>query len=126
LTKIYTGIDIVENKRIQEAISKFGNSFLSRVFTDKEIKYCTSQKNSIQCFSARFACKEACIKAFYSAFQKKLTFKEIEILGEQGKPATILLHPDIDKNNIPIDTINISFSIAHEKNNSVAIVIIYL
>ncbi len=125
MTNIYTGIDIVENKRIQEAIERFGNSFLSRVFTEKEIKYCTSQKNTIQCFSARFACKEACIKAFYSAFKKKLSFKEIEILGKQGEPAEILLHPNIEKNNIPIDSINISFSIAHEKKNSVAVVIIY-
>ncbi len=126
MTKIYTGIDIVDNKRIQNAISKFGDTFLKRIFTEKEINYCTNQKNSIQCFSARFACKEAFIKAFYSAFQKKLSFKEIEIIGKQGEPAEILLHPIIEKNNILIDTINISFSIAHEKNNSVAIVIIYI
>ena len=124
--KIYTGIDIVENKRIEKAVLRFGDLFLNRIFTEKEIKYCISHKNRIPCFAARFACKEACIKAFYSAFKVRLSFKEIEIIGKPGEPAEILLHPNIEKRNSFIDTVNISFSLSHERNNSVAIVIIYI
>ncbi len=118
--KIFTGIDIVENDRIKRAIDRYGDAFLRRVFTDKEIDYCLSKKDFISCFSARFAAKEATIKAYYQAFGKTLSFKDIEVLGKKNKPAEILLH--YYKNHL---NINISLSISHEKNYSVAIVILY-
>ncbi len=118
--KIFTGIDIVENDRIKKAIDKYGDNFLKRIFTQREIDYCFFKKNFIPCFSARFAAKEATIKAYYQAFGKTLSFKDIEILGKKNKPAEILLHNDKYHLNI-----NISLSISHEKNYSVAIVIIY-
>lgn len=116
--QIYTGIDILENERIKKAIEKFGDRFLKRIYTENEIKYC---KNSIPCFSARFAAKEACIKAYYQAFKKILYFNQIEIIGKQGQPAEILLHL---KEN-PSKAYKISLSIAHENKFSTAIVIIY-
>jgi len=119
--EIYTGIDIVENQRIEKVIKKFGNKFLKRVFTEEEINYCMKQKNYIPCLSARFACKEACIKAFYQAFGKVLTFKQIEIKGEKGKPAEILLH--LKKSTEK--PYKISISLSHENKFSTAIVIIY-
>ena len=125
ISDIYTGIDIVENKRIEEAIQKFGNSFLNRVFTEKELLYCKSKKEIIPCLSARFAAKEACIKAFSSAFGVNLSLKQIEILGFTGKNAEILLHHDIEKINIPINAYNLRVSISHEKNYSVASVILF-
>ncbi|WP_457640957.1 holo-ACP synthase [Persephonella sp.] len=123
--KIYTGIDIIENKRIEKAVKKYGDSFLKRIFTDREIKYCKNKKMMIECLAARFAAKEAFIKAYFQAFQKKLSYKEIEITGEAGKPAEILLHPSTSEAHPHLNTINISLSLSHEKNYSVAIVIIH-
>jgi len=123
--EIYTGIDIVENQRIEKVIKKFGNKFLKRVFTEEEINYCMKQKNYIPCLSARFACKEACIKAFYQAFGKVLTFKQIEVKGEKGKPAEILLHPEKNKKLLLSKSYKSSVSISHEKDFSVAIVLVY-
>lgn len=120
--EIFTGIDIVENKRIERAINKLGNKFLNRIYTERELDYCFSQKEKIPCLSARFACKEAVIKAFFQAFKKVLYFKNIEVLGKRGYPATILLH--IDEN--PLKPYDISISIAHEKNYSVAVAILTL
>ena len=120
--EIYTGIDIVENERIEKVYKKFGDRFLKKVFTDREINYCFSQKEVIPCLSARFACKEAVLKAFYQAFQEILPFKNIEILGNRGKPATVLLHLD-KKISSPY---KINISIAHEKKFSTAIAVIYL
>ncbi len=120
--KIYVGTDIVENQRIEKAIQKFGNKFLKRIYTQKEIDYCLSQKNSIGCFSARFAAKEACIKAYYQAFKEILHFNQIEILGKRGKPAEILLHLE----KLPASPFKITVSLAHEIKFSTATVIIYL
>ena len=120
--KIYVGTDIVENQRIEKAIQKFGDKFLKRIYTQKEIDYCLSQKNSIGCFSARFAAKEACIKAYYQAFKNVLHFNQIEVTGKQGLPAEILLH----LKEYPSNHFKITVSLAHEIKFSTATVIIYL
>ncbi|ACO03057.1 MAG TPA: holo-[acyl-carrier-protein] synthase [Persephonella sp.] len=124
--RLYTGIDIVENKRIENALKRYGDTFLRKIFTEREIGYCKNKKMMIECFSARFAAKEAFIKAYYQAFGKKLKYKDIEITGKQGEPAEILLHPSFQDRESSLNPENISLSISHEKNYSVAIVIIYL
>ncbi|WP_297890064.1 holo-ACP synthase [Sulfurihydrogenibium sp.] len=119
--KIYTGIDIVENNRIEKAYKKFGERFLKKIYTDREIQYCFKKKDFIPCLSARFAAKEATIKAYYQAFNKSINYKSIEIIGINGKPAEIILHNDTNhKKNF-----DVSISISHEKKYSVAVVIIY-
>ena len=57
------GNDIVENGRIKDTFDKFGERFLEKVFSKDEVEYCLSKKNAIPHLSARFACKEAFIKA---------------------------------------------------------------
>lgn len=62
--EIKTGIDIIEVKRIQEAIEKQGEKFLKKVYTEKEIAYCShTGKMQYQHYAARFAAKEAVFKA---------------------------------------------------------------
>ncbi|WP_457621658.1 holo-ACP synthase [Persephonella sp.] len=124
--RIYTGIDIVENKRIEKALKKFGETFLRRVFTEKEIEYCKNKKIIVECLSGRFAAKEAFIKAYYQAFGSKPAYKDIEITGKQGEPAEILLHHRTTGKNPSLSPENITLSISHEKKYSVAVVIIYL
>lgn len=123
--EIYTGIDIVDNRRIKRAVERFGDRFLSKVFTQKEISYCFCKKNLHECLSARFAAKEAFIKAFYQAFQQAPKLIEIEIIGKKGKPAEIFLHSEKVKlisSKTPFKT---SLSISHEKEFSVAVVVLY-
>lgn len=80
-----TGIDIVEIKRLKEAIDRWGDTFLNRVFTDKELKYSRSKKYPLQHLAARFAAKEAVFKAFGT--NPKLNFKDIEIANDRyGRP----------------------------------------
>lgn len=120
--KIYSGIDIVENKRIEAVFNKYKDKFLKKIYTEREINYCKNKTTFIECLSARFACKEAVIKAFFSAFEKRLSFLDIEIVGEKNRPATVILHQSINTEK----TFNINISISHEKNYSVAIAIIYM
>lgn len=84
------GIDIIEIDRIKESIEKAGTRFLNRVFTDTEIAYCESKKvQKYQSYAARFAAKEATLKAVSKLLNNKyeLEWKDIEILNDDnGKP----------------------------------------
>ncbi|MEW6656157.1 MAG: holo-ACP synthase [Aquificota bacterium] len=109
------GIDIVKNQRIREAVEKFGERFLKRVYTEEELRYCQSQKSFYECLSARWACKEAVLKAFYQAYGVVLKFSEIEVLGDRGKPARVrILRKGFEK-------VKVLVSLSHEREFSVAV-----
>ncbi len=116
------GVDIVKNERIERAIKRFGERFLKRIYTERELSYCFSQKNSIQCLAARWACKEAVLKAFYIKFKILLRFKEIEVLGNRGKPAQVVIKREELKNILKNHIIYVSIS--HEEDYSVAVALI--
>jgi holo-[acyl-carrier protein] synthase len=86
------GTDLIETRRLQESIDRFGDRFLARVFTEGEIAYCTRKKNSAESFAARFAAKEAGAKALGTGISHGVSWKEFEVRREaSGKPT---LHLD--------------------------------
>ena len=58
-----TGIDIAEVPRIADAMARYGDRFLRRIFTEGEIQFCDSKANRVERYAARFAAKEAAMKA---------------------------------------------------------------
>jgi len=114
------GVDIVENTRIEESLNRFGKRFLRRVYTDREIEYCRTYKDWIPCLAARWAAKEAVIKAFFPVFGKVLKFKQIEILGKKGLPPTAVIHGE-EGRLLEDSGLKIVVSIAHERKFSVAV-----
>ena len=85
------GIDIIEISRIKESIDEYGDSFLQKVYTPKEIEYCSGKANKYQHFAARFAAKEAVYKAFSTSHQEGLSWQDIEITNEpSGMPVVKL------------------------------------
>ncbi|MFN3598215.1 MAG: holo-ACP synthase [Aquificaceae bacterium] len=109
------GIDIVKNQRIKEAVERFGERFLKRVYTEEELNYCKSQQAFYECLSARWACKEAVLKAFYQAYGVVLKFSEIEVLGDRGKPAKVRILKE------GFEDCKIFVSLSHEREFSVAV-----
>ena len=103
------GVDIVEVARIDEAVGRFGDRFLSRVFTDEEIRYAKGKKSVCQTLAGRFAAKEAFIKAFGQG----LAWKEINVSEGGGKPFILFRGTRYD-----------GISISHEKAYAVSVVII--
>jgi holo-[acyl-carrier protein] synthase len=116
------GVDIVQNRRIEEAISRFGDRFLRRVFTERELEYCRSQKNTVPCLAARWACKEAVLKAFYQEFGLLLRFREIEVLGDSGRPARVVIRREGVGELLKGRRLLVSLS--HERDYSVAVALI--
>ncbi len=81
------GIDIIEISRIERSIKEFGDSFLSKLFTDNEISYCKSKHFPTQHFAARFAAKEAFSKAISTGWSGGFEWKNVEVTNDTaGKP----------------------------------------
>ncbi|MCX5668083.1 MAG: holo-ACP synthase [Candidatus Omnitrophica bacterium] len=119
-----TGIDIVEVFRMRDAIGKWGDNFLTKVFTNKEIKYSNSKRFAPQHFAARFAAKEAVVKAFGVARKYPLNWTDIEIFNdEEGKPV-ILFSNDALKLKKRKKVSEVIVSMSHSKNYAVANVIL--
>jgi len=81
------GVDIAETSRIQEAMDRHGERFLQRVFTAAEIAYCRQHRNCCERFAARFAAKEAAMKALGTGWRRGITWHDFEVSNmPNGKP----------------------------------------
>ncbi len=84
---IGTGIDIIEVARVAASIERFGSRFLGRVFTPAEIRYCDSKQNRAERYAARFAAKEAALKAIGTGWRLGVSWQDVEVAREpSGRP----------------------------------------
>ena len=122
-----TGIDIVENYRFKKLLLKKKTNFKNKIFTNKEIIYCDKKTNITNCYSKRFAAKEAFVKALGTGFRKNINFKDIEVLkNHYGKPYLLINKKIINKikTSFKVKKFNILLSISDETKYSIASVII--
>jgi holo-[acyl-carrier protein] synthase len=81
------GIDICDIKRIRMLIMRYQERILQRLYTPLEISYCSGKKPKFESFAARFAAKEALLKALGTGLRDGLQWRDIEILNDPlGKP----------------------------------------
>jgi holo-[acyl-carrier protein] synthase len=113
------GVDIIEIRRVQSAISRWGDRFLRRVYTSAELEI---YRNNPESLAARFAGKEAVMKALAgdTTFFKWL---DIEILAlNNGRPTVTLTGEALDRGQeLGINQLEISLS--HSRDNAIAMVI---
>ena len=84
---ISIGTDIIECVRIAQMIEKHGEVFLQRVFTQREILYCSSRKAATQHYAGRWAAKEAVLKVLGTGWAKGIQWTDIEVVNEvSGAP----------------------------------------
>jgi holo-[acyl-carrier protein] synthase len=82
-----TGIDIVNIERIESLMSRWGDLFLGRVFTEREIVWCQQRTRPPECFAIRFAAKEAFLKAIGLGLREGIYWTDIEVENDpMGKP----------------------------------------
>ena len=117
------GLDIAEIDRIEAAITRHGAPFLERLFTPGEVAYCESHRNRYERYAARFAAKEAAMKALGTGWRRGVRWRDIEVTREKsGKPALRLegvAREFADRLGVK----NISLSITHSGNLALAQVI---
>jgi holo-[acyl-carrier protein] synthase len=108
------GIDIIEVERIR-SISEKNPKFLTRIFTETEIAYCSKKKNKYQHFAARFATKEA----FFKAIGRAIPWNDVGITNlPSGKPVLEIL----SKENFSFQKTDVSLS--HIKDYAIATVLL--
>ena len=86
------GSDLLDIRRIEKTISRFGDRFKNKIFTKNEINKCEKRLNKVACYAKRFAAKEAASKALGTGFRKGVFWKDLEVVNlPSGKP-TIKFH----------------------------------
>lgn len=109
------GLDVVAVKRIEEMVENWGEKFLTRVYTEKELDYCRPKRRKYEHLAGRFAAKESFIKAS----GEKLPLGDVEVFSrENGEPALRLAS---DSRNVRGE---VHLSITHERSYALAMVII--
>ncbi len=84
---IGSGLDATDIGRIAEAIARYGDRFVHRVFTDGEIAYCRGKRDFASSFAARFAAKEAAMKALGTGHSRGVFWTGIEVVRRHGPPS---------------------------------------
>ena len=116
------GTDLVNVERIARAMEKRG--FSERVFTPAEIAYCSARRHSYEHFAARFAAKEAFMKAIGSGWSETADFREIEVVaGNNGAPE-LVLHGKTRENFVQNKLRPARVSLSHTSTHALAFVII--
>ena len=119
------GTDLIETKRIEESIVRYGERFLERVFTPNEIAYCMrKRKNAAESFAARFAAKEAGAKALGTGISHGITWKELEVLREPSGRPTLHLSGRAAERAERMGVRRVQLSLTHSRELAMAVVIV--
>ena len=119
------GVDIIEIERVAEALTrKSGQRFEKRVFTPGEIEYCRSMSDPYPHFAARFAAKEAVMKAFGTGWTGEVNWQGIEVVRDsRGKPH-IELHGGTAELAAALGAKTVHVSLAHDRGRAVAMALL--
>jgi holo-[acyl-carrier protein] synthase len=119
-----TGIDIAEVPRIQQAVERFGDRFLQRIFTDGEMRYCDSKANRMERYAARFAAKEAAMKALGTGWNHGVRWRDCEVTRLPGGRPTMTFHGKAAEFAARLGVKNATLSISHTAEQAIAQVIL--
>jgi holo-[acyl-carrier protein] synthase len=120
---IGTGIDIVECLRIAQMIERHGELFITRVFTDHEIEYCSARKAATQHYSGRWAAKEAVLKALGTGWRRGISWRDIEIRNDKSGAPTVKLRGGARDVMQAARIARLHVTISHCRNFAVAYVV---
>lgn len=119
-----SGIDIAEVPRIAEAIARHGERFLRRIFTEGEQRYCDSKANRIERYAARFAAKEAAMKALGTGWNRGVRWVDIEVCRQPGGRPTIVFHGRAGGIAKELGAAHVALSLSHTAEQAIAQVIL--
>jgi holo-[acyl-carrier protein] synthase len=85
------GVDLARIPRLRRVVERWNERFLRRVFTEQEIAYCRRRRDPIPHFAARFAAKEAALKALGTGLRMGVQWRELEVRRERGEAPTMVL-----------------------------------
>ena len=118
-----TGVDLAEVDRIREAIERYGARFIQRIYTPGEIQYVERKANRFERYAARFAAKEAGMKALGTGWKRNVRWQDFEVSNLPSGRPTLILHGEAAAIAAKIGVQSISLSITHTAQHGLAYVI---
>jgi holo-[acyl-carrier protein] synthase len=119
-----TGVDISEVARVQRAMERFGNRFLTRVFTPDEVRYCMAKANAAERLAARFAAKEAGMKAIGTGLHFGVTWQDVEVVRLPGGRPTLRFTGKAAEFAARLGYKHAHLSLTHTKEHAMAFVVL--
>ena len=119
-----TGIDIVEVARIGAAIERFGERFLARIYTAEERRYCEARANKIERFAARFAAKEAGMKAIGTGLSRGVSWIDVQVGREPGGRPVLVYCGKAGEIAAQMGVARVALSLSHTAGHAIAQVIL--
>lgn len=119
-----SGIDLAEVQRIREAMERHGQRFVERIYTVREIAYVERKANKYERYAARFAAKEAGMKAIGTGWRKGVRWQDFEVINEPSGRPTLLLHGKAAEVANALGVQRISLSLTHTPGQGMALVIL--
>lgn len=115
------GIDLIDTERISRALDRWGESFATKILGEEEYEMYQKKINKVQFLSGRFAAKEAVIKTLGAFFERRISFRDIQVLNDlYGKP---YVHLEDNLRERILDK-EIKVSITHERKMAAAVAVI--
>ena len=118
------GIDVAEVDRVRDAIERHGRRFVERIFCASEIAYVERKANRYERYAARFAAKEAGMKAIGTGWRRGVRWQDFEVTNLPSGRPTLRLHGVADRIAQSLGVRNVALSITHTAREGSAIVIL--
>jgi holo-[acyl-carrier protein] synthase len=118
------GTDIVEVSRISELWAESREGFARRVFTDAEIAYCSGRAHPAQNLAARFAAKEAALKAIGTGWAKGLGLRDVEVIRHESGMPTLHFHGKAAEAVLRMGVTHAFLTLSHTDQHASATVIL--
>jgi holo-[acyl-carrier protein] synthase len=119
-----TGVDLAEVDRVEAAIRRFGSRFLQRIYTPREIAYADRKANRFERYAARFAAKEAGMKAIGTGWHHGVRWLDFEVVNLPSGRPTLLLSGKAAEFAAKLKVTNIALSMTHTNQVSMAYVVL--
>ena len=119
-----TGVDLAEVPRIRASIERYGRRFIERIYTPGEIAYVERKANKFERYAARFAAKEAGMKAIGTGWRRGVRWQDFEVANLPSGRPTLRLHGVAAQVALRLGVQNISLSMTHTAETAMAQVIL--
>src|SRR5215203_6230056 len=120
------GIDATDLPRIAQTLQRYGDRFLRRVFTEREIAYCTRRRDPVPHLAGRFAAKEAAMKALGTGHSRGVLWKDIEVVRAPGEAPQLRFHGGAARRFAYLKANSSVLTITHSQTLAIAQVMLLL
>jgi holo-[acyl-carrier protein] synthase len=120
MTIISAGLDATEISRVQDLLTRYGDRFRHRIYTAGEIAYCERRRTAAESYAARFAAKEAAMKALGTGRSRGVLWRDIEVVRAPGGPPQLRFHGEAGRRFTAIGGVRSILTLTHAKELALA------